>query len=81
MKEVAQPTLRITNTGCDPVCGHSDMATLPKLNCNTSPLSCPCSFGDTFDYDIVYSADTARRGTNTAFGLLIGQLTSSLNTH
>eukprot|EP00957_Ditylum_brightwellii_P011059 838470-Ditylum_brightwellii.AAC.1 len=62
MKEVAQPTLQITNTGCDPVRDHGEMATLPKMNCNTSPLPCPCSFGDTFHCDIIYSAGTAIGG-------------------
>eukprot|EP00957_Ditylum_brightwellii_P121105 9237026-Ditylum_brightwellii.AAC.1 len=62
IREDAQPTLQITDTGHDPVHDNGKMATLPKVKHNTSPLSCPRSFGATFHYDIVYGANTAIGG-------------------
>eukprot|EP00957_Ditylum_brightwellii_P041433 3137316-Ditylum_brightwellii.AAC.1 len=38
------------------------MATLPKSNCNTSPIPRPKHFGDIFHYNIVYGAGTTIGG-------------------
>eukprot|EP00957_Ditylum_brightwellii_P201231 15324685-Ditylum_brightwellii.AAC.1 len=70
MKEVTQPTLQITNTGHDPVCNHGKIATLPKVNCNTSLLPCTSSFKATFHFDIVYGASTAIEGYRYCFWLV-----------
>eukprot|EP00957_Ditylum_brightwellii_P029789 2253212-Ditylum_brightwellii.AAC.1 len=62
MQTVAQPTLCITDIGKDPVRNPGEMATLPKSDCNTSPIPCPKHFGDIFHYNIVYGAGTAIGG-------------------
>ena len=62
MTELAQPTINISDTGCDPFLSRGETATLPKKKRNTTPVPRPNQFGDIWHYDIVYGNGRAIGG-------------------
>ena len=58
MKQVAQPTLKITDIGQYLMRGPGEMATIPKQYRNTTPLQRPEQFGDVVHFDIFYGSGT-----------------------
>ena len=66
MKEQAQDTVIIRDSGTDPILSRGEAATLPKKRRNTSEVEKPHAYGKIFHYDIVYGNGRAIGGINYA---------------
>ena len=66
MKEQAQDTVIIRDSGTDPILSRGEAATLPKKRRNTSEVVKPHAYGKIFHYDIVYGNGRAIGGINYA---------------
>eukprot|EP00957_Ditylum_brightwellii_P062604 4751607-Ditylum_brightwellii.AAC.1 len=74
MNETTQQTLTINDLGRDPIRDPGEMATMPKKNGNTTPISKPSTFGEVAHFDIVYGPGTAIGGTDMHCGWLTEHL-------
>ena len=66
MKDQAQDTVIVRDSGNDPILSRGEAATLPKKHQNTSKVEKPHAYGKIFHYDIVYGNGRAIGGIRYA---------------
>jgi hypothetical protein len=68
LKDLYQDSVCLDSTPADMVLDEGDLSTIRKTPRNTTPVSCPASFGDVIHMDIVFGPDVSLG--NIHYGLL-----------